>query len=106
VVFHSLTPEQLLAIVEIQVRHLQGRLQDKGIELELTPPAKEHLARIGYDPVYGARPLKRAIQRELETPLAKKILEGEIKDNSRVVADMKGDAIVFKSEEKKTPSAG
>ncbi|TKJ33381.1 ATP-dependent chaperone ClpB [bacterium (candidate division B38) B3_B38] len=104
VVFHSLTPDQLLAIVDIQVRRLQERLQDKGIVLELTPPAKEHLARVGYDPVYGARPLKRAIQRELETPLAKSILEGKIRDNSRVVADMKGDAIVFKSEEKAASS--
>ena len=106
VVFHSLTPDQLLAIVDIQVRHLQERLSDKGIVLELTPPAKEHLAKVGYDPVYGARPLKRAIQRELETPLARNILEGKIRDNSRVVADMKGDAIVFKSEEKKGTSAG
>ncbi len=98
VVFRSLTKEQLLAIVQIQVAHLQARLEGQGITQELTEEVKGHLAEAGYDPVYGARPLKRVIQRELETPLAKQIVEGKVLDGSRVIAELKGGRIVFRIE--------
>ncbi len=87
IVFHSLSDEHLKQIVEIQLRGLRGRLADRHIEIELTEAAKEHLVRVGYDPTYGARPLKRAIQREIETPLARQLLEGKVRDRQKVVID-------------------
>ena len=98
VVFHSLTREQLKQIVGIQLQRLRARLTDRKIELELTDAAVEHFARTGYDPVYGARPLKRLLQRELETDLGRKIIAGEVHDNSRVVVDYRGNALVFTSK--------
>jgi len=83
-VFRSLTREQLAKIVEIQVGWLQRRLQDRRIVLQFSDEAKNLLAERGYDPVYGARPLKRVIQRSVETPLAKKIMAGEVPDGSAV----------------------
>jgi hypothetical protein len=74
IIFHSLKPEELRQIVELQVQRLAKRLEDKKLGLELDADALDWLAGVGYDPVYGARPLKRAIQRELETPIAKGIL--------------------------------
>jgi ATP-dependent Clp protease ATP-binding subunit ClpB len=78
VVFHALTQEELIKIVDIQIRRLSERLKDRHITIELTDAAKKYLAESGYDPVYGARPLKRAISREIETPLAKAIVSGDI----------------------------
>jgi len=82
VVFKPLTQEQIAQIVEIQLEGLRRRLAERRITLELSPEAKRFLAERGYDPVFGARPLKRVIQRELETPLAKKILAGEVQDGA------------------------
>jgi ATP-dependent Clp protease ATP-binding subunit ClpB len=93
VVFKALSEEQLEQIVEIQLRRLRARIAERHIRLELDAAARRHLVKTGYDPVYGARPLKRAIQRELETPLARMILAGELHDGERVVAaydDRKG----------------
>jgi ATP-dependent Clp protease ATP-binding subunit ClpB len=87
VVFKALSEQQLEQIVEIQLARVRERLTDRHITLELTPAARRHLVHAGYDPVYGARPLKRAIQRDLETPLARKILAGELHDGEVVVAD-------------------
>jgi ATP-dependent Clp protease ATP-binding subunit ClpB len=98
VVFHSLTREQLKQIVGIQLQRLRARLAERKIELELTDAAVEHFARTGYDPVYGARPLKRLLQKELETDLGRKIIAGEVHDSSRVVVDYRGDALVFTSQ--------
>jgi ATP-dependent Clp protease ATP-binding subunit ClpB len=95
VVFHPLTPEQLAAIVELQVRQLSGRLQDKHITLVLTDRAKQHLARAGYDAVYGARPLKRLLLREIINPLALKLLDGTVKEGQTVHVDEKGGRLVF-----------
>jgi ATP-dependent Clp protease ATP-binding subunit ClpB len=106
VVFRSLTEEQLVAIVGIQTRHLQVRLAERGITLELTAEAAEHIAKAGYDPVYGARPLKRVIQREVETPLAKQIVEGKVLDNSRVIAELQKGRIVFRIEPPAVREAG
>jgi ATP-dependent Clp protease ATP-binding subunit ClpB len=98
VVFHALTVEHLKEIVEIQLKRLQVRLQERQIELVLTEEAKTHLARVGYDPVYGARPLKRSIQREVETPLARLILQGEVQDNSTVVVNYTAEQLSFSAE--------
>ena len=87
VVFHSLSREHLKEIVEIQLERLRTRLSERHITLELTDRAREHLAAVGYDPSYGARPLKRVIQRELETPLGRSLLKGDIKDGERVAVD-------------------
>jgi ATP-dependent Clp protease ATP-binding subunit ClpB len=87
IVFHSLSEEHLKDIVTIQLRRLKDRLADRKIDLELTEPAREHLVRVGYDPAYGARPLKRAIQKELENPLGRLILEGKVKDGEKVCVD-------------------
>ena len=95
VVFKPLGREEIGRIVTIQIAHLMKRLADKRITLTLTPAAEELLAREGYDPVYGARPLKRAIQRLVQDPLALKLLEGVFKDGDTVVADAKGGEIVF-----------
>jgi len=97
-VFRSLTEEQLGAIVQIQVGHLQRRLQEQGITLELAEEATDHLARVSYDPLFGARPLKRVIQKELENPIAKQILEGTILPKHHVIATVTKDRIVFQIE--------
>ena len=91
VVFHGLTREQLGTIVEIQLGRLRKRLTERKITLELTDAARRHFANTGYDPVYGARPLKRLLQREIETNLARKILGGEVSDGSKVVVDATAD---------------
>ncbi len=87
VVFNTLGREQIKRIVGIQVGHLEKRLADKGIAIDLTDKAREHLAEIGFDPVYGARPLKRTIQREIQDALALKILEGQFAEGDRVTVD-------------------
>jgi len=97
VVFHSLTQAQLKQIVSIQLQRLRARLAERKIEIQLTDEALEHFARAGYDPVYGARPLKRLLQKELETALGRKLLAGEVHDNSRVVIDYRGDSLTFTS---------
>jgi ATP-dependent Clp protease ATP-binding subunit ClpB len=86
VVFHPLGKAELKKIVKIQAGRLLQRLQAQNITLEITPEAEEYLAEAGYDPVYGARPLKRAIQKELETPLARNILEGKFKPGDKITA--------------------
>src|SRR5882724_7432777 len=95
VVFHSLSEEDLKKILEIQLGRLRERLAERHIEIELTPDAATHLAREGYDPVYGARPVKRAIQKELETPLGRRLLSGEIRDGSRIIVDYHDGEFVF-----------
>jgi len=87
VVFHPLTREQLRQIVDIQLERLRKRLAERKIELELTDKARDYFAEQGYDPVYGARPLRRTIQRELETALGRKLLLGEVRDGSHVIVD-------------------
>ena len=87
IVFHALSEKNLEKIVEIQLGRLRNRLEEKNIELELTEVARKHLVQVGYDPSFGARPLKRTITKEVETALARQILEGKIKDGSRVTVD-------------------
>jgi len=95
VVFHGLSREDLRKIVEIQLQRIRRRLVDRHIELVLTTAALDYLANAGYDPVYGARPLKRLLQREVETQLGRRILAGEIPDRCRVVVDRTADALTF-----------
>jgi ATP-dependent Clp protease ATP-binding subunit ClpB len=87
IVFHSLSEEHLKQIVEIQLEHLRSRLADRHITIELTDAARTHLVRSGYDPTYGARPLKRAIQKEIETPLARQVLAGTVRDGQTLDVD-------------------
>jgi ATP-dependent Clp protease ATP-binding subunit ClpB len=93
VVFRALTEAELGRIVEIQLETLRRRLGERRITLEVTGPAVAHLARVGYDPVFGARPLKRAIQRDVETPIARLIVAGKVKDGSTARVDAAGDAL-------------
>ncbi|HSM90867.1 MAG TPA: ATP-dependent chaperone ClpB [Desulfobacterales bacterium] len=95
IIFHNLTPEQIGTIVEIQLERLQKRLEERKIDLRLSEAAKNLLARKGFDPVYGARPLKRAIQQDLENSLAQDILAGKIGPDDVVTADAEGGRIVF-----------
>jgi ATP-dependent Clp protease ATP-binding subunit ClpB len=87
IVFHALSEEHLKQIVEIQLGYLRQRLAERHIQVELTEAAREYLVRVGYSPTYGARPLKRAIQKEVETPLARLILKGEVRDGHSVLVD-------------------
>jgi ATP-dependent Clp protease ATP-binding subunit ClpB len=98
IVFHNLSPDQIGAIVEIQMKRLTKRLSERHIAFSLENDAREFLAKRGYDPVYGARPLKRAIQQYIENPLSMEILEGNIRDGNRVKATVEGEGIVFKIE--------
>jgi ATP-dependent Clp protease ATP-binding subunit ClpB len=95
VVFHALTREQLGDIVELQLERLRARLAERGIEIELTPEATELVAEAGWDPTYGARPLKRALQRLVENPLAVKLLEGEFVDGDTILVDARDGDLVF-----------
>jgi ATP-dependent Clp protease ATP-binding subunit ClpB len=84
IVFHTLTEDELLTIVDLQLARLRKRLAERRITLLLSDEAKRHIVKVGYDPHYGARPLKRTIQKELETPLGRKILSGEIEEGDTV----------------------
>jgi ATP-dependent Clp protease ATP-binding subunit ClpC len=99
IIFRHLTLDELTQIVDIQVAELAGRLATSGIGLRLTETIKEHLAEAGYDRTFGARPLRRSIQRELETPLSKRLLKGDTKSGHTVVADYSPeDGITFSVE--------
>jgi ATP-dependent Clp protease ATP-binding subunit ClpB len=98
VIFAPLSRDQITAIVDIQLGHLRHRLEARRMTLEVTDAAKTLLAREGYDPTFGARPLKRTIQRLVQDPLALKLLEGEFRDGDTVVVDADGDQIVFRAE--------
>jgi ATP-dependent Clp protease ATP-binding subunit ClpB len=102
--FSPLTKEQLAEIVELQLERLRARLADRGIELELTEEAKQALADAGWDPTYGARPLKRAIQRLVENPLALRLLEGEFADDDRVRVDVRDGELVFEKSGVREPA--
>ncbi|MDR6235398.1 ATP-dependent chaperone ClpB [Pseudomonas oryzihabitans] len=95
VVFEPLGREQISGIAEIQLHHLRQRLAERDLQLELTPEALDKLVAVGYDPVYGARPLKRAIQRWIENPLAQRILSGAFAPGSRIQGRVEDDEIVF-----------
>ncbi|MCX6070597.1 MAG: type VI secretion system ATPase TssH, partial [Chloroflexi bacterium] len=95
IIFHRLTKDNLARIVEIQLARLTGRIEEAGYHLEVSPAAREHLAQVGYDPVYGARPLKRVIQRELQDPLALRLLQGEFRQGETIRVDAGADGLTF-----------
>jgi ATP-dependent Clp protease ATP-binding subunit ClpB len=98
VVFQPLGRAEIAQIVDIQLRQLQGRLADRKLELELTPAARDYLANKGYDPAYGARPLKRVIQREVQDALAMELLGGEVHEGDRIVLDTRDGLLTFDRE--------
>ena len=98
VVFLPLRRDQVERIVELQLDHLRRLLQDRKITLDLTPEAKAFVADESYDPLYGARPLKRYVQHNVETPLAKLIIQGEIRDGQHVTVSVRDGALAFAGE--------
>jgi ATP-dependent Clp protease ATP-binding subunit ClpB len=98
VVFHSLGREQIRSIVDIQLGRLRKRLAERDITLALDDDARDRIGEAGFDTVYGARPLKRAIQSQIENPLAQQILRGDFIPGDRVVARLKRDGLVFEKE--------
>jgi ATP-dependent Clp protease ATP-binding subunit ClpB len=93
--FHALGMEHMKSIVDIQVRGLLKRLEDRKIHVELSAAAKDFIVAEGYDPMYGARPLKRTIQRRVLDPLAMRVLEGEFREGDQVVVDVKDNGLSF-----------
>jgi ATP-dependent Clp protease ATP-binding subunit ClpB len=95
VVFHALDAKNIEAIAKIQLRVLETRLEKMDMKLDVTPKALAQLAKAGFDPVFGARPLKREIQRRIENPVAKLILEGRFGPKDVIPVDFSGDAFTF-----------
>ncbi|MGA2265767.1 MAG: ATP-dependent chaperone ClpB [Phycisphaerae bacterium] len=106
VIFHSLTKKDLAAIVDIQIRNLSGRLAGQNLSIEVTDHAKNLLGELGYEPSFGARPLKRLIQQKIENALAGKILRGEIHEGDHIVIDAAGKTFTFRSAGPAKPSGG
>ena len=105
IIFHSLKQEELRQIVDLQVKRLAQRLEDRKLGLNLDAAALDWLAAVGYDPVYGARPLKRAIQKELETPIAKAILAGSFPMGSTIAVDVESERLRFRQAEVAKPAS-
>jgi len=105
VVFHPLGREQIRSIATIQIEYLRARLRDRTMDIELTEAALDKLGEAGFDPVYGARPLKRAIQHQVENPLAQDILSGKFMPGDVILVDVKGDELVFDKSANKASAA-
>jgi ATP-dependent Clp protease ATP-binding subunit ClpB len=97
IVFHPLGKDEIAGIVDIQLRQLQQRLAERKLSVSLTPSAREYLAVKGYDPQFGARPLKRLIQREIQDVLAMKLLSGEIRDGDAIEVDRNAEGLEFRA---------
>jgi ATP-dependent Clp protease ATP-binding subunit ClpB len=95
IVFHKLGPAELRLIVDVQLKRFEKLLADRNLTLELTPAAIALLCERGYDPAYGARPLKRAIQKYLQDPLAKRIIAGDFKPGDKIRGDRNGEELQF-----------
>jgi ATP-dependent Clp protease ATP-binding subunit ClpB len=98
IIFQNLTPDEIVRIVDIQIQRLASRLADNDITLILSNGAKQFIAEKGYDPVYGARPLKRVIQQCIENPLSMEILKGTITPGSTISAEVRDDQVVFQTK--------
>lgn len=96
ILFHPLKQDQIHQIVQLQLEHLRKQLDQRQVDLIVTPAAIDHVAKVGYDPAFGARPLKRVIQREIQNPLATELLKGSVTEGGQVVIDAQGDSIVFR----------
>lgn len=105
IVFHELTEEQLRRIVDLMVTDLQKRLAERKLGVELTGKAKAWLAKEGYDPIYGARPLRRAIERYVENPLSTKLLRGEFSPGDTVQVNLKDNNLTFTAKTKAKAAA-
>jgi ATP-dependent Clp protease ATP-binding subunit ClpB len=105
IVFHALSEADLEKIVDIQLVRLRQRLEDRHITLELSAEARRHLVRVGYDPAYGARPLKRTIQKEVETALGRLLLQGKVRDGQAVLVDYDADKEELTFRPQEAPSA-
>jgi ATP-dependent Clp protease ATP-binding subunit ClpB len=103
--FHALTRDQLADIVELQLLRLRRRLAERGIDIELTPDAKELVAEAGWDPTYGARPLKRAIQRLIENPLAIRLLEHDFDEGDTILVEADDGELRFEKARVAEPAA-
>lgn len=99
IIFHALGRSELSQIVGLQILKIQAMLADQKLHLEITPAAQDYIAEVGYDPTYGARPLKRAIQRELQNPIATKILENTFAEGDTILIDLVGDRLKFTNKE-------
>lgn len=99
IIFNSLNKESIKRIVTQQVGQLNERIKDKNMAIRCTDEAKQYIADIGYDAVYGVRPLQRTIRREIETPMAKMLLKGEVKDGDKVLVDIENDRIALRKDE-------
>ena len=106
VVFHPLSRAQIHAIAQLQLRYLRERLQHRDMDLELSPTALELLAEAGFDPVFGARPLRRAIQQRVETPLARDIVAGTFSAGDSILVDARGDEIIFQRRDRNHSGGG
>jgi len=100
IIFQPLAEEHLKKIVDLLILEVEKRLADRNIKLELDDEARAWLLKMGYEPVYGARPLRRAIQRYVENPLSSQILQGEIKDGETVLVGVSGDVLSFNTKRK------
>jgi ATP-dependent Clp protease ATP-binding subunit ClpB len=105
-VFHALTEEHLTQIVELQLGRVRQRLAEREINLQRTPAAREHLVQVGYDPQHGARPLKRAVQSEIETQLGVQLLKGAVRGVQTVMVDYDPDRNVLTFQFADTGSRG
>ncbi len=89
IIFHGLTPEHVIQIVDMQMREIAGRLAEHGVKIELTDAARQWLAKEGYDPQFGARPVRRTLERHVENPLAKRLLAGEFQEGDTIIVDVR-----------------
>jgi ATP-dependent Clp protease ATP-binding subunit ClpC len=105
IIFSPLSPEQMLDIVDLQMNEIRGRLAENGLLVELTDTARSWLAKEGYDPMFGARPLRRALQKHIESPLSIKLLRGEFAEGDTVVVDLNEveDEVIFRRPDKSAP---
>ena len=104
IIFSTLTPEQMEQIVDLQMVKVSGRLAEHGLHVELSPSARTWLAEEGYDPAFGARPLQRALQKFVESPLSVKILQGKFENGDTVIVDhLEDEGLVFRKPEGSTP---
>jgi ATP-dependent Clp protease ATP-binding subunit ClpC len=103
VVFKPLSMEDMKSIVDIMIGRLEERLKEKKLTIKVSDAAKKELAEKGFDPVFGARPLRRVIERDIETPLANKIIMAEIQENDEVIVDLENNGLVVKKGKSKRP---
>ena len=107
IIFHVLSRDQIKLIVDLQMKEIADRLKEHGIVIELTDAAREWLAKEGFDPQFGARPLRRTLQRKVESPLSRKLLAGEFKSGDYVIVDSdEKEGIVFRKKEKEPVEQG